>query len=378
MLWPMRTTAAGPVTASVRFLEDRLINLTVAEQSNIGDYEEGSAGDTVAMEFLVTNTSNGVIDINLAAVNTSDTHNANAASDYPQPTTIYLDDGDGLFNDTLDTVVTTLPDVCHTVAGSPTSATFNADGSAGGATADCSIAGGNTRTVFVVTTLPNGITGTAGQISGISLVATAAGADATALTETAGADNSSDNGAGAGTAIVSSVTQANTTTAGSTIDTVLNDAAAGDASDVDSGGATDIARNGQASDSDSFRVLGATLVATKTAVVLEDPVNLLVNPKAIPGARVEYTITVDNDGTGPATNVVIADTVPAGTTIVTGTAEIVVGGVTTPVPDTLIIPAQTLAADNSLVDGGAVIGDDAEGDGSDADEAVLTFEVTIN
>lgn len=41
-----------------------------------------------------------------------------------------------------------------------------------------------------------------------------------------------------------------------------------------------------------------SLVVTKSATVLSDPVNLGINPKAIPGSTVEYTIVVTNVGPG--------------------------------------------------------------------------------
>lgn len=67
-----------------------------------------------------------------------------------------------------------------------------------------------------------------------------------------------------------------------------------------------------------FVVAGALLTVTKTSAVISDPINLLVNPKAIPGATVEYTITIDNAvGAATATSVAIADTIDANTTALT-------------------------------------------------------------
>jgi uncharacterized repeat protein (TIGR01451 family) len=56
-----------------------------------------------------------------------------------------------------------------------------------------------------------------------------------------------------------------------------------------------------------YRIASATLAAAKTSTVVWDPINIAANPKAIPGARVEYTITVDNTGGTAASNVVITD-----------------------------------------------------------------------
>jgi hypothetical protein len=46
---------------------------------------------------------------------------------------------------------------------------------------------------------------------------------------------------------------------------------------------------------------GALIGLQKTVAVLCDPVNGTVNPKYIPGAVVQYTVTTSNTGTGPAT-----------------------------------------------------------------------------
>lgn len=59
-----------------------------------------------------------------------------------------------------------------------------------------------------------------------------------------------------------------------------------------------------------------SIAVLKTVAVYSDPVNLLVNPKFIPGAIAQYTIIASNSG-GLADNgsTVIADPVPAGTTL---------------------------------------------------------------
>lgn len=57
----------------------------------------------------------------------------------------------------------------------------------------------------------------------------------------------------------------------------------------------------------------ALLQINKTSAVISDPVNGTVNPKLIPGAVVEYTITVRNVGAGAvdASTVVVLDVMPA-------------------------------------------------------------------
>ena len=64
------------------------------------------------------------------------------------------------------------------------------------------------------------------------------------------------------------------------------------------------------------RVSTANLVVTKTSTVISDPVNGTVNPKLIPGAVVEYAISVTNAGNRAvdASTINIADVLPAGFT----------------------------------------------------------------
>ena len=46
---------------------------------------------------------------------------------------------------------------------------------------------------------------------------------------------------------------------------------------------------------------------TKTSTVVSDPFNGGTDPKRIPGAVIEYCITVENTGDAPATSVVLTD-----------------------------------------------------------------------
>jgi hypothetical protein len=140
-----------------------------------------------------------------------------------------------------------------------------------------------TRVVFIVITTPLGAT--TGQIANYALIATtenggSAGSQGAVTTQTAGAD-----------------------TAG--VDVVFADGF---------GSALDIARDGKYSiyAVTGFQVSAAALTVTKTSSVYWDPFNLLVNPKAIPGAIVTYTITVSNGAGGSdATSVSITDSLAA-------------------------------------------------------------------
>ena len=89
------------------------------------------------------------------------------------------------------------------------------------------------------------------------------------------------------------------------IDTVLFDGA----------GDTDAANDGAFSDTGRYTVAGALVTVAKTSRVVSDPVNLTNNPKAIPGATVEYCITVANaTGAATATDVDVSDDLPVDVT----------------------------------------------------------------
>lgn len=62
------------------------------------------------------------------------------------------------------------------------------------------------------------------------------------------------------------------------------------------------------------------LTITKTTQVISDPVSGGVNPKAIPGAEIEYTLLVTNTGLTAAStdSVIITDPVPSGTELFVG------------------------------------------------------------
>ena len=86
------------------------------------------------------------------------------------------------------------------------------------------------------------------------------------------------------------------------IDTVLFDGA----------GVSDAANDGAFSAQGRYTVAGAVLTIAKVSRIISDPVNGTTNPKAIPGATIEYCITVANAaGAATATNVAILDDLPA-------------------------------------------------------------------
>lgn len=86
------------------------------------------------------------------------------------------------------------------------------------------------------------------------------------------------------------------------VDTVLFDGA----------GVSDAANDGAFSAQGRYAVSGAVLTVAKTSRIVSDPVNGTTNPKAIPGATIEYCITVANAaGAATATGVSLLDDLPA-------------------------------------------------------------------
>ncbi|ABW69056.1 DUF11 domain-containing protein [Desulfosudis oleivorans] len=87
---------------------------------------------------------------------------------------------------------------------------------------------------------------------------------------------------------------------------------------VDGAGTADVAEDGKASDAGTYTVVTAALEVTKSVTVISDPVNGTTNPKAIPGAVIEYEIEIENTGSSNATSVTITDSIPANTDFIIG------------------------------------------------------------
>jgi len=82
-------------------------------------------------------------------------------------------------------------------------------------------------------------------------------------------------------------------------------------------GATTGARDASSVAFDAYLVVTATLTVSKTTAVYSDPANGTTDAKAIPGAILTYTITIENTGSATATAVNIQDSLNA--EIVAGT-----------------------------------------------------------
>ena len=128
--------------------------------------------------------------------------------------------------------------------------------------------------------------------------------------------------------------------------------------------------DGEHSSQDDYIVATAVLTVQKTSAVTSDPFNGATNPKRIPGATIQYTITVSNDAgaSSSADSVVITDAIPSDVTYTAGT--ITLGGS----PQTDIVDGD--GSDFNVSNAGAItvtIPSVAAGASS-----VVTFDVTVN
>lgn len=145
------------------------------------------------------------------------------------------------------------------------------------------VAPDTSRTIFVVTSIPLSATNT--QIAGVVLTATAAAGGSAAAQGTVLTNSTGANTAG--------------------IDTVFADAA----------GTSDGVNDGRFSTRGDYTVFAPVLTVQKLSTIISDPINNTTNPKAIPGAVVEYCIVVQNGAGGaPVNNLSISDPLPAQTT----------------------------------------------------------------
>lgn len=212
--------------------------------ADAGNVSVVSNQQNAALKFTVTNDSNEAVDIAVSAIQ-------NAVDFSVVINGVFLDNGNGTWDGpATDSVITYIND----------------------------LGSGLTNTVWAVGNIPSSATNT--QVGSLDLLATVY--------------NSPDNGA-----FTDSFTQtAGANTAG--IDTVFADTAG------TSGG--DGSRDAKHSDSGNFAVSAAALTVSKTSTVISDPFNGTTNPKAIPGAVIEYQITVSNGGgSSTATNITITD-----------------------------------------------------------------------
>lgn len=251
--------AQTPITTSdadnnnAKFLVDRKVNLSVTAVGARTQYNDGTPVTITA--FDVANLSNETLDFRLAIsdiLGTDFDHDSyTIAVDDPANGTVGTYDA---ANDTLDFID--------------------------------ELAADDTRRVFIIANGNNADTD--GQIDDVILTATAAG-------NVTGTDGDYVASAGSLAADLVGLDDSDANTAG--IDTVFADDAGEAVGEYD----------GQAFDTNGYQYQSAAISLAKSSVILWDPVNGTTNPKAIPGAVVEYCLAVTNTGSQAASGVSFSD-----------------------------------------------------------------------
>jgi len=278
-------TGAGNTTPGIgagtdtSFIEDRVVNFTVADSGVTGNAVPG--GTLQATAFTITNNSNVALDFLLRGLN-----NADGTAD-PQGGTV--DEFDA-------SAIQTFVEDNTTPGFQPAEDTAVFVGA---------LPEGSVATVYVVSTIPlvdsttNPLVNT--NVAVMSLVAQAAtggAGDGTGaiMRDDNGNVSPGDGGAGAfsnGTATLTTVAASNTPDASGVMDTVFNEPLI--ATQNGTGVADDAVNpNGQHSDDNSYTIQTAVLTVAKTSAAVWDPVNLDSNAKSIPGGYVGYTISISN------------------------------------------------------------------------------------
>jgi uncharacterized repeat protein (TIGR01451 family) len=131
---------------------------------------------------------------------------------------------------------------------------------------------------------------------------------------------------------------------------------------------------------DGYVVSSAALQITKTATLISDPFNGTgADRKAIPGAVIEYVITVENSGAVAAENIVISDTLSTDFTVnddeygASGELELDNGGTVA------TCSQEAVDSDNCEIVAGALsVGGDTPISVAAGSTLTITFRVTIN
>lgn len=243
------STSGVGAGADTTFVVDNRVDLTVVSQGNT---TVSTSQLNAALEFLLTNVGNTTQGYLLEVVNgTTNIPMANVE--------IWIEDGTTAgFQDTEDTLYT----------GGTNAGDLDPNG------------GTDQMTVYIVADAPASATN--GDTDTYWLRATTTDVGTTTVTtNTAGADNPA------------------------AVDNVLADA------DADAG-TVDDQYDGRHADSGDFTVAASALTVTKTHAVISDPVNGTTNPKAIPGAVIEYTVNITNAaGAAIAETVTVSDDLAA-------------------------------------------------------------------
>jgi uncharacterized repeat protein (TIGR01451 family) len=309
------------------FEVDRKIIFTVVEATPTGTTTVSPGQNDAIVTYTLGNTSNDTLDFNLTAANM-------AGGAAPRGT---------------DNINASNLEICVDADGNGSCSGTGAETWGATGTVD-NLAPDTNRTIFIRGDIGAGVTN--GQLAGVRLTATARDSAGAALTN----DSGSANVAGTIQNVFADVVGTNDNTAAS---------------------------DGIVSTLDDYTVGAAILSVYKSSRVVSDPISGTTNPKAIPGAVVEYCISVANAAGGAtATNITIADTVPANTTYAAGTI-LVDATVTSPGASQTCSAgsARTDVVDTPTDDGGSFGSGIVNGTLSNiaaSTSRALIFRVTIN
>jgi uncharacterized repeat protein (TIGR01451 family) len=242
------------------FKVDRKVIFTLVEATPTGTTIVSPGQQDAVVTYTLGNTSNDTLDFNLTAANM-------VGGAAPRGT---------------DNIDASNLEICVDADNNGTCSGTGAETWGATGTVD-NLAPDTNRTIFIRGDIGAGVTN--GQLAGVRLTATARDSAGAALTN----DSGSANVAGTVQNVFADVVGTNDNTAAS---------------------------DGIVSTLDDYTVGAAILSVYKSSRVVSDPISV-TNPKAIPGAVVEYCISVANAAGGAtATNITIADVIPANTTFV--------------------------------------------------------------
>jgi uncharacterized repeat protein (TIGR01451 family) len=258
--------------SSNTFVVDRKILFTINEKATTGTTSVSPGQTARVTTFLLTNSANDTLDFTVTPANIVGGTAAHGGTDAFDVTNLLI---------CIDGVGAAVDGVCNGAAASSV-------------TVDNLLADTNV-TILILGDIP--LTATNGQVANVSATATALNSSGTSITA---ATDATVNGAG-------------------TVETVFADAA------KSGNGGTSVARDGIDVATDDYTVGAAILTAFKTSRVVFDNLNGPntnadpTNPKSVPGATVEYCISVANAAGGAtATNINVRDVIPTNMTYVGG------------------------------------------------------------
>jgi len=329
--YSVNTIPQDVVTATNTFKVDRKIIFSLVEAATTGTTTVTPGATGQITRFQLTNASNDTLDFGISvlqqATGTDVAHGLKDAFDLTSLAFFVDTNGNGTYEAATDT-----------------------------ATVIDNLAPDQSRFIFVIGNIPSTVTN--GQKAGVQMTATALETNGTTITATT-----------------------DTTTNGAmTVETVFADV-------VKTGiGGISPARDGKDVATDSYTVSTAALSIFKSSRVLSDgvtPAGSTMRPKSLPGAVVEYCISVVNAaGAATATGVSISDLVPANTTYVPNSIKLN-ATVTTP-GATQTCAAGTVATDDATDTDGGSFGTPANtvvgtlADLTAGQSRALIFHATIN